>query len=161
MLQNYLKPNDNTQFYTEWNPNSLHLVALGLGAHFFLSVLLKQVSQAQPLLRGCHVPWRTFSSILDSTHYTPASALHTYPSVVTIKNVSSHSLPNVPWRAIFPLVDNYCFQTPNFLEPGHSHMSFFCKQNSSLDSTHSWLLLLLQISTKHLLFWDTFLAHSI
>lgn len=59
-------------------PNSFHLVALGLGAHFFLSILLKQGFSSSTPLRGCHGPWRTFSSILDSTHYIPVSASHTH-----------------------------------------------------------------------------------
>lgn len=161
MVQNYLKPNDNTHFCTEWNPKFLSSCSTGTWSTFFSFnsfkagfLKLNPFDGLSRALEDLQQHSRLYSL------YTGISLTHTHPSVTT-KNVSSHSSTNAPWRAIFPLVYNYCFQTSNFLAPGHSHMSFFCKQNSSLDSTHSWLLLLLQISTKHLLFWDTFLVHSI
>lgn len=78
ILLSYLKPNDNTQFFTEWNTNSFYLFALQLGVYCisfnsFKAGFLKY----GPLWGVVLYIGRCLVAFLTSTQYT-TSVTHTH-----------------------------------------------------------------------------------
>ena len=127
-------------------------------------IILKQGSQTQSLLRFCHVDWRTFSSTPASTHYMLASISLS----LSLSLTHTHTLFSCDNQKRFQLFIAKQPLEGNILAPpypppieNNTKLSFTwtlgkwawvysTSKNSSLDSIHIWLLL--QISTRHLLF---------